>query len=83
MAIVALAIKCTSPGPVFERQKRISDAGQPFLFLRFRISAQPGGMGRVSVTPLGRFLHWLRIDELPQLLNLVRGHMTFADLWQR
>jgi lipopolysaccharide/colanic/teichoic acid biosynthesis glycosyltransferase len=79
MAIVALAIKCSSLGPVFEHQERIGPDGRYFLFVRFRTTVQRGGIGRTNSTGLGQFLRFVRIDELPQLFNVVRGHMSLRD----
>ena len=80
MAMVALAIKCGSPGPVLERTECIkATSGRRFVSLRFRTTMQHARVGRVNVTSLGRFLRFVRIDELPQLINVVRGHLRLAD----
>lgn len=65
MAIVALMIKFEGWGPVFETQQRLGFNGRWFRLLRFRSSRA------------GRLLAYTRIGELPQLINVVRGDMTF------
>lgn len=103
LAIVALAVKLSSPGPILFRQQRVGRLGRPFILLKFR-SMRSGasgdqvtasGDGRVTAT--GRVLRKLKIDELPELWNVVRGDLSlvgprpevprFVDLtspvWQR
>jgi exopolysaccharide biosynthesis polyprenyl glycosylphosphotransferase len=85
--IVALAIKASSPGPVFFRQKRTGRGGIPFEIIKFRTMRQDAekSTGAVwaqendpRVTALGRFLRKTRIDELPQLWNILTGQMSFV-----
>jgi sugar transferase (PEP-CTERM system associated) len=86
MAIVALAIKLDSRGPVFYRQSRVGHNGEPFDILKFRsmrVDAESGS-GPVwasdrdpRVTRVGRLLRLLRLDELPQLINVLYGEMSF------
>lgn len=85
MAITALAIKCDSPGPVFYRQRRVGAFGKTFTLLKFRsmtADAEAGGAPRWAqkhdprVTVVGRFIRVSRIDELPQLANVLRGDMS-------
>jgi lipopolysaccharide/colanic/teichoic acid biosynthesis glycosyltransferase len=85
MAAVAIAVRRDSPGPALFRQQRIGLNGRPFTLLKFRtmvVGAQSMGTGlKVTadddrITPLGRRLRSLSIDELPQLLNVLRGDMS-------
>jgi exopolysaccharide biosynthesis polyprenyl glycosylphosphotransferase len=85
MLLVALAIKCDSPGPVFYPQERVGLRGRRFAVLKFRSMRQDAEAdGRPvwaeakdsRVTRVGRFIRWVRIDELPQLLNVLRGEMS-------
>ena len=80
-ALVAVLIKLDSPGPVFFRQKRAGRYGKLFEIYKFRTMVQ-GAYLMVSrltikrdprITRLGQLLRWSKIDELPQLFNVVRG----------
>lgn len=81
--LVVLAIRFTSPGPVFFRQQRIGMAGKPFYVYKFRSmrsDAEAGGAkwavkNDPRVTTIGLFLRKTRIDEIPQLWNVLRGDM--------
>lgn len=73
--------------PVLYRQTRIGQYGRPFTILKFRsmtVDAENGGQARWAtrndsrVTRVGRYLRKYRIDELPQLINVLRGHMSFV-----
>ena len=83
-ATVAVLIKLDSPGPVFFRQKRVGRDGTLFDIFKFRTMVQGAyAMGsRLTVkrdpriTRLGKLLRWSKIDELPQLLNVLRGDMS-------
>ena len=84
--IVALAIKLDSPGPVFYTGKRIGKDGVPFGIIKFRTmvdhadrigAALTQGQDR-RVTPVGRVLRKWKLDELPQLLNVLRGEMSLV-----
>jgi putative colanic acid biosysnthesis UDP-glucose lipid carrier transferase len=86
---VALAIRLSSPGPVFFRQKRYGLNGRPIEVLKFRtmhLQACDDGAGEVRqvkrgdprVTPLGRLLRQTSLDELPQFLNVLRGDMSIV-----
>jgi exopolysaccharide biosynthesis polyprenyl glycosylphosphotransferase len=86
MLLVALLIKLDSPGPAFYRQERIGLRGCRFTLLKFRSmrrDAEAGGVpiwaavGDSRVTRIGRFMRLTRIDELPQLFNVLRGEMSF------
>ena len=76
MIFVAIAIKCDSRGPILIREPRIDRRGRRFLALKFRITSGSSSLGRADVTFVGNIIHFLRIDDLPQLLNVLRGEMT-------
>jgi len=84
--IIALIIKFESPGPVFYKQIRIGQGGKPFRLTKFRSmvkDAEKDGpkMAKENdprVTKFGRFLRKTRLDELPQLWNVVKGQMSFV-----
>ena len=87
VAIVALAIKCDSPGPILYRQERVGLGGRRFMLLKFRSMVQNAesdgqpvwaAVNDVRVTPVGRIIRRLRIDELPQLLSVLRGDMSMV-----
>ncbi|MFL2120885.1 sugar transferase [Marinilactibacillus psychrotolerans] len=85
MLITAILIKMTSPGPIFYKQVRITKDGNEFSILKFRTMSATAekDSGPVlaksndsRVTPLGSYLRSLRIDELPQLINVLKGDMS-------
>lgn len=85
MAVVALLVKIDSPGPVIFRQQRIGKDGKTFELLKFRSMCQGAehtGSGVYSgkddsrVTRIGRVLRITSIDELPQIINILRGDMA-------
>ncbi len=86
MLSVALAIKLTDGGPVFYRQTRLTKNGREFTLLKFRsmvIDAEDDGIARLStgqnderITPVGQVIRKIRLDELPQLLNILKGDMS-------
>ncbi|MCV2348591.1 TIGR03013 family XrtA/PEP-CTERM system glycosyltransferase [Paucibacter sp. Y2R2-4] len=87
MAVTALMIKLESAGPVFYRQERVGLNGAPFQVIKFRsmrTDAEKDGKPRWAtvnddrVTKVGRFIRKVRIDELPQLLNVLRGEMSLV-----
>lgn len=92
MAAVAVAIKVDSPGPVFYRQTRTGRDGVPFEMIKFRTlwenaESEYGAMwsdtleygsGKNAVTSVGRVLRKTSLDELPQLVNVIRGHMSLV-----
>ena len=82
----AVAIKLDSPGPVFHRARRIGKDGQPFTLYKFRTMVadaprQGPGITRQDdprITRVGRFLRKLKIDEMPQLINVLKGEMSIV-----
>jgi len=87
MIIVALAIKATSPGPVFYLQERVGQGEKPFMLYKFRtmINNAEARTGPVlaaendpRITPIGKFLRATRIDEIPQLWNVLKGDMSLV-----
>jgi exopolysaccharide biosynthesis polyprenyl glycosylphosphotransferase len=87
MALIALAIKMGSAGPVFDREQRIGQLGKPFALFKFRsmtadaeVDGDPCWAQKKvpHVTRVGRFLRTTRIDELPQLANVIRGEMSLV-----
>lgn len=85
MCIVAILIKLDSPGPVFFKQDRIGKDGKVFKMIKFRsmcVGAEQQGTGVYSgkgdarVTRIGRIIRATSIDELPQLINVLRGDMA-------
>jgi len=86
LLMIAAAVRLSSRGPVIFRQTRIGRFGKPFTILKFRtmfhtdsdpqavvVSVAPG-----QITKVGRFLRWLKLDELPQCINVLRGDMSLV-----
>jgi exopolysaccharide biosynthesis polyprenyl glycosylphosphotransferase len=92
LAVIALAIRLSSRGPVLYLQTRVGRDGQTFEMLKFRsmrigpaqtfvpeAGCAPGGVeGSDRRTPIGRFLRKTSLDELPQLINVIRGEMSLV-----
>ena len=89
LLLVGLLVRLTSPGPALFRQERIGYQGHPFTVFKFRTMkvAQPNSGeerslaitrdGDHRITSIGRFLRKARIDELPQILNVLKGEMSW------
>ena len=86
MIMVAIWIKRDSPGPVFYRGRRAGRGGMPFSMLKFRSMVTdadrmggPTTAGNDSrITPSGRFVRKYKLDELPQLINVLKGEMSLV-----
>ncbi len=84
MALVALAIRLDSKGPAIFRQRRIGQGGDDFTLYKFRSMVvdsgpdRPADEGDKRVTRVGRLIRKVRIDELPQLFNILRGDMCLV-----
>lgn len=86
MLLAAIAIRLDSPGPVIFRQKRVGEQGKLFTVFKFRSmydgsdkqALTPAEHGDARVTRVGKWLRRTRVDELPQLFNIVKGDMAFV-----
>lgn len=86
MILIAVAIKIDSKGPVFFKQERLGKDGVPFMMYKFRsmyTNAEANGPQWAAkidwrCTRVGRFLRKTRMDELPQLINILRGDMSIV-----
>ena len=86
MLITAIFIKCYDWGPVLYKQVRCTQDSKEFKILKFRsmkVDAEKDGKARLAsknddrITPIGKFIRACRIDELPQLFNILKGEMSF------
>ena len=85
LPLIAALIKLDSRGPVFLTQRRVGEGGREFSLLKLRtmsVDAEAGGARYTSahdprITRIGRFLRTIRLDEFPQLLNILRADMSF------
>ena len=86
MLLAALAVRLDSPGPVIFRQKRVGEQGRLFTVFKFRSMYEgsdkkaltPAERGDARVTRVGKWLRRTRVDELPQLFNIMKGDMAFV-----
>src|SRR5205823_13100828 len=88
MALAALAIKLTSPGSVLFRQERVTKGGRSFTIFKLRtmvVDAEKktgpvlsAGKTDARITPTGKLLRATRLDELPQLFNVLLGDMSIV-----
>jgi O-antigen biosynthesis protein WbqP len=82
--VLGLIIRATTPGPAFFIQTRVGRNGQDFKILKFRTMAMGTAeratreISATQVTPIGRLLRKSKLDELPQLWNVARGHMSLV-----
>jgi O-antigen biosynthesis protein WbqP len=96
MLITALAVKLTSPGPVLFRQKRVGIGKSHFMIYKFRTMRTDAPKDAPThllqnaqsfITPVGKFLRASSLDELPQLLNILKGEMSIVGprpaLWNQ
>jgi lipopolysaccharide/colanic/teichoic acid biosynthesis glycosyltransferase len=77
-AAVALAVRMALGAPVFFVQERPGLGGRPFKLIKFRTMRDGGGTDAERLTRLGRWLRTLSLDELPELLNVLRGDMSLV-----
>ncbi len=86
MLVIAVMIKLDSPGPAVFRQERLGKNGKPFIMYKFRsmiMEAEDAGPQWAAenderCTKLGHYLRLVRLDELPQLWNILKGDMSFV-----
>ncbi len=85
LGALAAAVRATSPGPAIFRQARVGEGGEEFRILKLRTMVDgPADAPLVSgpadsrITPIGAWLRGSRLDELPQLVNLLRGELTLV-----
>lgn len=86
--VTAIAIKLTDHGPVFYKQVRLTKDGKEFKILKFRsmrVDAEKDGVARLStgenddrITPIGKIIRACRVDELPQLINILKGDLSIV-----
>lgn len=85
--ITGLLVKVTSPGPVIYKQERIGQNGKPFIMMKFRSMYQDAEKmsgpkwatdNDPRITPFGKFMRKTRLDEFPQLINVLKGEMSFV-----
>lgn len=84
LLVAAGLVAATSPGPVLFRQQRVGLNGRPFILLKIRTmrvapeGSQLTASDDVRITPVGRWLRRFKLDEIPQLWNVVRGDMALV-----
>ena len=88
MFVTAIIIKAYDKGPIFYKQRRLTKDGVAFNVLKFRsmrVDAEKDGVARLStgdndnrITPIGKWIRKTRVDELPQLINILKGEMSLV-----
>jgi lipopolysaccharide/colanic/teichoic acid biosynthesis glycosyltransferase len=86
LAVLAIAVRLSSPGPVLYRAQRVGQGGRTFTLYKFRSMVVDAdsrgprvtGSGDSRITPIGRFLRRTKLDELPQLFNTLIGDMSLV-----
>lgn len=84
LLLISILIKTKMPGPVFFTQKRVGQYGNLFSIVKFRtMTVNHGGntisvQGETRITPLGAILRKYKLDELPELWNILKGEMSFV-----
>lgn len=87
MAVTAIAVKLQDGGPIIYKQKRLTMDGKEFFVYKFRsmrVDAEKDGVARLAsdgdhrITPVGNFIRKVRLDELPQLFNILKGDMSIV-----
>ena len=86
IAVIAVVVKVESPGPVLYKGARAGKAGKPFRILKFRTmvvdAEEIGGPSTADddprITKVGKFIRKYKLDELPQLINVLKGEMSFV-----
>ena len=86
LLLLAILIRLNSPGAIFFRQERVGRSGRIFRIIKFRTmlaGAEYSGLqitvgNDVRITPIGKWLRKYKLDELPQLLNVLQGHMSLV-----
>lgn len=83
LALLAMLVRASGPGPIIFRQKRIGADGKPFVLLKFRTMCpspefSQATLGDPRVTAVGRFMRRLSFDEFVQLINVLRGEMSLV-----
>ena len=84
MTIIALLIKIFDPGPIIFKQSRVGKNGESFSFFKFRSMPVNTGnlasdeVGQIRLTWIGKVIRRTNIDELPQLLNIIKGDMSIV-----
>lgn len=84
LLILAIIVKCTSPGPILFKQRRIGKDNQEFMIYKFRtmridtpnVATHLLKNAEQYITPIGKFMRKTSLDELPQLFNILKGEMS-------
>jgi len=84
MLVIAVCVRLTSPGPAIHRAVRAGQNGTPFTLYKFRSMKTNSGGARITaagddrITAVGKLLRATKLDELPQLINVLRGDMSIV-----